>query len=74
MQDSGESYFCHTCNAFVFTVGMNRKINNPGFFSPDRMLLRRCGRYTGNDVEGLNGPKCNKVLNVITICPTVINS
>ena len=53
-----------------------KKINNPGFFSPDRisMLLRRCGRYTGNDVEGLNGPKCNKVLNVITICPTVINS
>ena len=44
-----------------------KKINNP-------MLLRRCGRYTGNDVEGLNGPKCNKVLNVITICPTVINS
>ena len=53
-----------------------KKINNPGFFSPDRisMLLRRCGRYTGNDVEGLNGPKCNKVLKVITICPTVINS
>ena len=28
-----------------------KQINNPGFFSPYRisMLLRRCGRYTGNE-------------------------
>ena len=65
---------CHISSKSVYSEirpGHEKKINNLGFFSPDRisMLLRRCGRYTGNDVEGLNGAKCNKVLNVITFCP-----
>ena len=38
MQDSGESYFCHTCNAFVFTVGMKRKSITRIFSRPTEFL------------------------------------
>ena len=38
LQDSGESYFCHTCNAFLLTVGMKRKSITRVFSRPTEFL------------------------------------